>query len=47
LKVEEASNRIGNYFSQHGLKKGNVVPLFMENRIEVIITWLGLSKVNK
>lgn len=44
-KVQEESNQIGNYYSQQGLVKGDVVSLFMSSRVEVITTWLGLSKV--
>ena len=44
-QVDEMSNRVGNYFSSLGLKKGDTVSLFMENRPEYVCVWLGLCKV--
>lgn len=44
-QVEEYSNKIANIFKSHGYKKGDVVALFMENRLEYVCTWLGLSKI--
>jgi hypothetical protein len=46
-KVEEKSNQIGNYFTKQGLKKGDSVSLFMENRPEYVCMWLGLCKVRR
>lgn len=46
MKVYEKSNRIGNLFSQNGLRKMDRVSIFMENRPEYICTWLGLCKVS-
>lgn len=42
--VHHFSNQIGNYFTGHGLKKGDDVALFMESSAEYITIWLGLSK---
>ncbi|CAG7725933.1 unnamed protein product [Allacma fusca] len=44
-EVQNKSNKIGNYFSSLGLKKGDSVSLFMENCPEYVCTWLGLSKI--
>ena len=43
--LDEYANRIANYFLGQGLKKGDVVALFMENCPEYVGTWLGLSKI--
>ncbi|XP_043209142.1 long-chain fatty acid transport protein 1-like [Amphibalanus amphitrite] len=43
--LDEFSNRIGNVFLARGLKKGDAVALFLENRPEFVGTWLGLAKV--
>ncbi len=39
------SNRIANYFLSKGFRKGDTVALYMTNRPEYIITWLGLAKI--
>ena len=44
-QVNEVSNRIGNYFLEQGLRKGDKVGVFMENCPEFIAIWLGLAKV--
>lgn len=44
-QIEEYSNKIANIFKSHGYKKGDIVALFMENRLEYVGTWLGLSKI--
>lgn len=44
-RLDEYANRIANYFLGQGLKKGDVVALFMENCPEYVGTWLGLSKI--
>lgn len=36
---------MGNYFKQQGYKKGDTVAVYMENRIEYVPLWLGLSKI--
>ena len=45
LQVEDYSNMVANYFLGRGYKKGDSVALFMINRPEWIITWLGLVKI--
>ncbi|XP_071533896.1 long-chain fatty acid transport protein 4 isoform X4 [Panulirus ornatus] len=44
-QVDELSNRVGNYFSEKGLKHGDAVALFMENCVEYVCIWLGLTKI--
>ena len=39
------SNRIANYFLSEGFCRGDVVSVFMENRPEFVVVWLGLSKM--
>lgn len=43
--MEEHSNQIANYFKEQGLKRGDVVALFMESCPEYVCIWLGLSKI--
>jgi solute carrier family 27 fatty acid transporter 1/4 len=43
--METFSNRIANYFLRKGLKKGDAVALFMENRPEYVAMWIGLAKI--
>ena len=43
--MEDYSNRIANFYMSQGYKKGDSVALFISNRPEQIITWLGLSKI--
>ncbi|GMS94741.1 hypothetical protein PENTCL1PPCAC_16916, partial [Pristionchus entomophagus] len=38
-------NKYANYFKAEGYKYGDVVALFMENNIDFIAVWLGLSKI--
>ena len=40
-----AANRIAHWATQKGLKRGDVVALFMLNRPEYLETWAGLAKV--
>jgi long-subunit acyl-CoA synthetase (AMP-forming) len=44
-KIDEASNRVAHWALANGLKQGDVVALFMENRPEFMITLIGLAKV--
>jgi len=44
-EANELSNKIANTFLKAGFKKGDVVSLLMENRIEYVPIWIGLSKV--
>ncbi|XP_053626712.2 long-chain fatty acid transport protein 4 isoform X4 [Cherax quadricarinatus] len=44
-QVDELSNKVGNYFAAKGVKHGEPVALFMENCVEYICIWLGLTKI--
>lgn len=44
-EAEEFTNRAANYFKANGLKAGDDVALMMENRPEMVLLWLGLSKI--
>ncbi|CAD5224541.1 unnamed protein product [Bursaphelenchus xylophilus] len=39
------ANRYANYFQRLGYKKGDPIALFMENSIDFVAAWLGLSKI--
>ena len=43
--VERLSNRVAHWATSVGLCKGDTVALDMENRLEYIPTWLGLTKI--
>jgi solute carrier family 27 fatty acid transporter 1/4 len=44
--MEDYSNRIAELFlCKFGLKKGDCVALFLENKPEYVGIWLGLSKI--
>lgn len=45
MKVEDLSNKVGNYFKSNGYQKGETVALLMETRLEYPSMWLGLSKI--
>lgn len=45
VQVDEFSNQIGNFFKLQGFRRGDSVALLMENRIEYVPVWLGLSKL--
>lgn len=44
-QANDLANKIANIFYEAGYRKGDVVALIMENRIEYIPIWLGLSKL--
>lgn len=44
-ELDRLSNRVANYFHDQGLKKGDVVAIFMNNRVDYVAIWLGLSKL--
>ncbi|OQR70817.1 long-chain fatty acid transport protein 4-like [Tropilaelaps mercedesae] len=44
-QAEQFTNQVGNYFSSQGLKAGDDVVLMIENRPELVLLWLGLSKI--
>lgn len=43
-ELDDFSNRVAAYFTQHGFKHGDEVALFMNNCPEYIGIWLGLAK---
>jgi len=45
-QVNNMANKIANWATSQGLKSGDCVGLYMSNRPEFIITWLGLMKIN-
>ena len=44
-ELNEYSNRVAHYFRGLGLKKGDVVALFVENSPEFMGLWMGLAKI--
>jgi fatty-acyl-CoA synthase len=44
-QMDEAANRYAHWAMGQGIKRGDVVALFMENRPEYIICWYGLIKL--
>ena len=42
--LDQGANRYARWTKEIGLKKGEVVTLFMENRPEYVMAWLGLLK---
>ncbi|CAK9807301.1 Long-chain fatty acid transport protein 4 [Anthophora plagiata] len=44
-QVEDYSNKIATVFKTQGYRKGDVVGVFLENRVEYVALWLGLSKL--
>jgi len=44
-QVDTASNKVANWATSRGISRGDTVALFMENRPEFIITWLGFAKI--
>ena len=45
LQLNQWVNRISHYFLAQGLKKGDVVAIFIENRPELLATVMGLAKI--
>jgi fatty-acyl-CoA synthase len=43
--VNAAANRVAHAFWRHGLARGQIAALLMENRPEFIVTWLGFAKL--
>ncbi|XP_014090355.3 long-chain fatty acid transport protein 4 isoform X2 [Bactrocera oleae] len=44
-QLDQFANRIADIFHSHGYKKGDVIALMLENRVEFVGIWLGLSKL--
>ncbi|KAJ5622650.1 Isopenicillin N epimerase component 1 [Penicillium herquei] len=43
--VQEQACQYGHYFLSQGVKKGDLVALYLQNRIEFILAWLGLWSI--
>ncbi|KAG0217977.1 hypothetical protein BGX33_009008 [Mortierella sp. NVP41] len=43
--IHLASNRIGNWLLAKGIKRGDIVSLFMLNKPEFLFCWLGINKI--
>jgi fatty-acyl-CoA synthase len=44
-ELDGIANRYANWAKGRGIKRGDTVALFMQNRLEYLPIWLGLSKV--
>ncbi len=44
-QFDEAANRLANWALSKGLKAGDAVALFMENRPDYVAVWMGLAKI--
>jgi fatty-acyl-CoA synthase len=44
-KLNEAANRYAHWAMAQGIRRGDVVALFMENRPEYLFAWLGIVKL--
>ncbi|KAF9427037.1 hypothetical protein BGZ94_005584 [Podila epigama] len=43
--IHRESNRVGHWLLSKGVKRGDIVSLFMQNKPEFIFCWLGLNKI--
>lgn len=43
--MEDYSNKVATIFKTYGYRKGDVIGILLENRVEFIALWLGLSKL--
>lgn len=44
-EMDKLANKVANWALGQGLKAGDAVALFMENRLEYVPVWYGLSKI--
>ncbi|KAG0260588.1 hypothetical protein BG011_001806 [Mortierella polycephala] len=44
-EIQRESNRFGNWLLSKGIKRGDIVSLFMQNKPEFLFCWLGLNKI--
>lgn len=44
-EMDAAANRFANWASSQGLKKGDVVALVLDNRLEYVAAWIGFLKL--
>ncbi|KAF9372602.1 Fatty-acid-CoA ligase FadD6, partial [Podila verticillata] len=45
LDIQRESNKFGNWLLSKGVKRGDIVSLFMQNKPEFLFCWLGLNKI--
>lgn len=43
--LQDYSDKVGSYFKEKNINRGDCVALLMETRPEYVGTWLGLSKI--
>ncbi|KAG0377657.1 hypothetical protein BGX24_005690 [Mortierella sp. AD032] len=43
--INTASNKVGNWLLSKGIRRGDIVSLFMVNKPEFIFAWLGINKI--
>ncbi|OQR73578.1 long-chain fatty acid transport protein 4-like [Tropilaelaps mercedesae] len=43
--VDEYTNKLANYFARSGFRPGDDVALVMENRVDIVLFWLAMSKL--
>ncbi|KAG9064966.1 hypothetical protein KI688_002284 [Linnemannia hyalina] len=43
--IQRESNRFGNWLLSKGVKRGEIVALFMQNKPEFLFCWLGINKI--
>jgi len=43
--IERESNKMSRFYLAQGLQRGDTVALFMENRPEFVISWIGMTKL--
>ncbi|OQR80029.1 long-chain fatty acid transport protein 1-like [Tropilaelaps mercedesae] len=44
-EAQQYVNRVATFFQAQGFRKGDEVALYMENKVEYVLLWLGLSKL--
>ncbi|KAF9579756.1 hypothetical protein BGW38_003860, partial [Lunasporangiospora selenospora] len=43
--IQRESNKMGHWLLSKGVKRGDIISLFMQNKPEFLFCWLGLNKV--
>ena len=44
-EMDRLSNQVAHWLKSEGIKAGDSVALFMENRPEFVVSWLGMTKI--
>ncbi|KAF8938107.1 hypothetical protein BGZ47_008738 [Haplosporangium gracile] len=44
-EIQRESNKFGNWLLSKGVKRGEIVSLFMQNKPEFLFCWLGINKI--